>query len=171
MAGKSLFDRAERGSAMILIGYGNPGRGDDGLGPAFSQRLADRAHSELEIDTDYQLVAEHALTISSHDVVVFADAQMGGETAFSFQEIAAGAPEILGSHSLRPETVLALCETLYGARPRAYVLGISGQEFGEVKEGLSERAKKNLEDAEAFFLDWLSKNTGSDVQLQQRADS
>lgn len=171
MAGKPLFDRPERDSAMILIGYGNPGRGDDGLGPAFSQRLAGRALSELEIDTDYQLVAEHALTISGHEVVVFADAEMGGENPFSFQEIAAGAPEVLGSHSLKPQTVLALCETLYGAKPRAYVLGISGHEFGEVKEGLSEKALKNLDDAEAFFLDWLSERTCTNGVVPEGVDS
>jgi len=140
---------------MLLIGYGNPGRGDDGLGPAFSENIAARALAGLDVDTDYQLVAEHALAVSEHDLVVFADAEIGGADAFSFREIAPGAPEVLGSHSLVPETVLALCETLYGRRPKAYVLGISGYEYGEVKEGLSERASANLADAEAFFLDWL----------------
>ncbi|TYC60955.1 Ni/Fe hydrogenase, partial [Marinobacter sp. BW6] len=56
---------------MFLIGYGNPGRGDDGLGPAFSEGMAARSLPGLEVDTDYQLVAEHALAISGHDVVIF----------------------------------------------------------------------------------------------------
>lgn len=141
---------------MLLIGYGNPGRGDDGLGPAFSEGMAARALPGLEIDTDYQLVAEHALAISGHDLVIFADAEIGGTEAFSFREIAPGAPEVLGSHSLVPETVLALCETLYGARPQAFVLGISGYDYGEVKEGLSEKAAGNLQAAEGFFLDWFA---------------
>ncbi|WP_269585768.1 hydrogenase maturation protease [Roseibium sp. Sym1] len=141
---------------MLLIGYGNPGRGDDGLGPAFSEGMAARALPGLEVDTDYQLVAEHALAVSGHDLVIFADAEMGGEEAFSFREIAPGAPDVLGSHSLVPETVLALAETLYGACPKAFVLGISGYEYGEVKEGLSEKAGANLAAAEAFFLDWLA---------------
>ncbi|WP_417709893.1 hydrogenase maturation protease [Roseibium aggregatum] len=140
---------------MLLIGYGNPGRGDDGLGPALSEAIAARSLPGLEVDTDYQLVAEHALAVSSHDVVIFADAEIGGDGAYSFREIAPGAPEVLGSHSLVPETVLALCETLYGATPKAFVLGISGYEYGEVKEGLSAKAAANLAEAEAFFLDWL----------------
>jgi len=141
---------------MLLIGYGNPGRGDDGLGPAFSEGMAARDLPGLQVDTDYQLVAEHALAISSHDLVIFVDAEIGGTNAFSFREIAPGAPEVLGSHSLVPETVLALCETLYGARPKAFVLGISGYEYGEVKEGLSRKAAENLAEANVFFLGWLA---------------
>lgn len=140
---------------MLLIGYGNPGRGDDGLGPAFSQAMAARAFPGWDVDTDYQLVAEHALAVSEHDLVVFADAEIGGETAYSFRQIRSGAPQLLGSHSLVPETVLALCDTLYGARPRAYVLGITGQHFGDMKEGLSRQAQANLAEAERFFLTWL----------------
>ncbi|MCR9138160.1 MAG: hydrogenase maturation protease [Alphaproteobacteria bacterium] len=140
---------------MLLIGYGNPGRGDDGLGPAFSLAMADRALPGWEVDTDYQLVAEHALAVSTHDLVVFADAEMNGTSAYSFRQIRPGAPEVLGSHSLVPETVLALCETLYDARPRAYVLGITGHAFGDMNEGLSKAATANLAEAEQFFLTWL----------------
>ncbi|MBO6507760.1 MAG: hydrogenase maturation protease [Roseibium sp.] len=142
---------------MLLIGYGNPGRGDDGLGPAFSEAMAGRRIAGLAVDTDYQLVAEHALAISDHDMVVFADAEMNASGAYSFREIQAGEPEVLGSHSLGPEAVLALCNTLYGARPRAFLLGIAGYEFGEVREGLSDRATANLAEAEAFFMSWLNK--------------
>ena len=140
---------------MLLIGYGNPGRGDDGLGPAFSESMAARALPGWDVDTDYQLVAEHALAMSTHDLVVFADAQIGGEAAYSFREIRPEAPQALGSHSLVPGTVLSLCETLYGARPRAFVLGISGRDFGDMKEGLSTEATANLAEAERFFLTWL----------------
>ncbi|WP_422378069.1 hydrogenase maturation protease [Roseibium sp.] len=150
---------------MLLIGYGNPGRGDDGLGPAFSESMASRSLTGLDVDTDYQLVAEHALAISGHDLVIFADAEIGGAKAYSFREISPGAPEVLGSHSLVPETVLALCETLYGARPKAYVLGISGYEYGDVKEGLSKKASANLADAEVFFLGWLKQQAASKLVL------
>lgn len=140
---------------MLLIGFGNPGRGDDGLGPAFSERISARNVPGLEVDTDYQLVAEHALAVSAHDLVIFADAEIGGKAPYSFKEIDPGSPETLGSHSLRPETVLALSETLYGALPRAFLLGIAGYDYGEVKEGLTEQAAANLDTAEMFFLEWL----------------
>lgn len=146
---------------MLLIGYGNPGRGDDGLGPAFSERIAARALPDMVVDSDYQLVAEHALAISGHELVVFADAEIGGNQAFSFRKVRPALPETIGSHSFIPETVLALCTTLYGVTPRAYLLGISGCDYGDVKEGLSTEALKNLEQAEAFFLDWLNDPAGN----------
>ncbi|MEP2704113.1 MAG: hydrogenase maturation protease [Roseibium sp.] len=145
---------------MLLIGYGNPGRGDDGLGPALSEAIAARDLAGLDVDTDYQLVAEHVLAIADHDLVIFADAEMEGTEQFSFREISSGSPEVLGSHSLVPETVLALCETLYGAKPRAFVLGISGYDYGDVKEGLSEKAAANLSVAEMFLVSWIAKQVG-----------
>lgn len=145
---------------VLLIGYGNPGRGDDGLGPAFSEDMAGRGLAGLEVDTDYQLVAEHALAVADRDLVIFADAQMGGDGPFRFDPIAPGRPEVLGSHSLRPETVLALAGTLYGATPEAWVLGISGYEFSEIREGLTDEAEANLAQAKRFFLTWYAQAVG-----------
>ena len=87
--------------------------------------------------------------------MVFVDALVTGEAPFSFHAVAPAASHDLTSHSLSPEAVLALAATLYGARPEAHVLGITGLEFGEVREGLSATAKSNLDLAEAFFLEWL----------------
>lgn len=142
---------------MLLIGYGNGGRGDDGLGPEFASRIEKMRLPGIEVDIDYQLTVDHALMISDADRVVFVDAQMDAEEAFHFDEIR-GAAGTLASHSLTPATVLALTRTLYGNEPQAFVLGIAGKEYGEVKEGLSDTARRNLGRAEAFFLDWLSAN-------------
>ena len=117
---------------MHLIGYGNPGRCDDGLGPAFAERMITRNPPGLLVSTSYQLTVDHALLISKAKLVIFADALMYEELPFRFSTV-------------RPD----------GAQPEAYILGISGQEFGEVREGLSATAKTNLDLAEAFFLEWL----------------
>ncbi len=61
------------------------------------------------------------------------------------------------SHSLSPPALLALYETLYGDAPPAFVLGIAGHEFGEVKEGLSPLALNNLALATEFLRDWCSR--------------
>lgn len=148
---------------MLLIGYGNPGRGDDGLGPAFSERFAARGFTGLDVDTDYQLVAEHALAVSGQDVVIFADAMIGGEGAFSFTEIGPDPSGALGSHSLQPQTVLALGRTLFGDAPKAFLMAISGYDYGDVKEGLSARALANLEEAECFFAQWLKTHSERDT--------
>jgi hydrogenase maturation protease len=137
-----------------LIGYGNPGRGDDGLGPALAARIADVPG--LDVSHDYQLTVDHALMIADADRVIFVDALLRSGAAFEFGPTTASTSHDVTSHSLSPQAVLALCKTLYSRAPKAFVLGITGHEFGEVKEGLSCQAETNLALAEAFLRDWLA---------------
>ena len=140
--------------AALLIGFGNQGRGDDGLGPVFAERIEKAAPAGLEIDIDYQLTVDHAPMVAEADLVIFADAQIGADGAYSFTEVKAEGAVGMASHELSPEAVLTLAKTLYDQEPPAYVLGISGWDYGEVKEGLSEEAIAHLDAAERFFLDW-----------------
>lgn len=151
---------------MLLIGYGNSGRGDDGLGPAFADRIESAGLPGLLVDIDYQLTVDHALAVAEADKVVFVDASMEAEGAYDFGEVRAGAGT-LTSHSLTPATVLALAKTLYDREPEAYLLGITGREFGEVKEGLSETAQCNLDLAEAFFLQWYGRPDSAESRWPQ----
>ena len=139
-----------------LIGYGNPGRGDDGLGPALASRMADVAG--LAVTTEYQLTVDHALLISDAEMVIFADALLHADVPFTFTQATPSTSHDVTSHSLSPQAVLALCNTLYGHAPEAYVLGIAGHEFGEVKEGLSPLAQSNLSFAESLLRGWLTEN-------------
>lgn len=138
----------------LLIGYGNPGRGDDGLGPAFAQRIADRGLPGLAVDIDFQLTADHALTLSDYSLVIFADADLACAPPFSFQDVTGSKSETLGSHSVTPQGALGLARLLFDATPEAHVLGIPGASFGKIEEGLSHTALHNLDAAEAFFVRW-----------------
>ena len=140
---------------ILLIGYGNPGRCDDGLGPAFADRIARRNLPGVEVVIDFQLKVEHALLIAEAATILFADAQMGGEKPFSLEPLAPVETGDVSSHSLSPASVLALAETLYGAAPAAFLLGISGQEFGHMHDALSQTALRNLDLAEKQMLEWL----------------
>jgi hydrogenase maturation protease len=155
---------------MHLIGYGNPGRCDDGLGPAFAARIADRSLAGLKVSTDYQLTVDHALKIAEARQVVFVDALMGDPAPFRFARVEPSIASDLSSHSLAPESVLALARTLFSAEPPAYVLGISGREFGKIREGLSREAEENLRLAEAFFLGW-HENQDSEVAAAACVDA
>lgn len=140
-----------------LIGYGNPGRGDDGLGPALATRMMDEA--DVTVTSDYQLTVDHALLIADARFVVFADALMQSDGPYEFAQVSASTAYDVTSHSLSPQAVLALHQTLYGEPPQAFVLGITGYEFGEVKEGLSPLAQNNLSRATAFLRGWLVQHT------------
>lgn len=155
---------------ILLIGYGNPGRQDDGLGAAcietLTQRLAQKVEdrvsihdlSNIELNTQvvYQLSVEEALDVSENDCVVFIDASLNGADSFEFLEISSSVGACFGSHSLNPQGVLELCDSLYRKQPDGYVLAIRGYEFDQFQEALSNKARDNLYQATDFLLHWLN---------------
>ena len=62
---------------ILVYGYGNPGRQDDGLGIFLAEEVEKRNLLSVTVDTNYQLNAEDALLASEFDVVLSA-AQLAG---------------------------------------------------------------------------------------------
>ncbi len=147
---------SERGTKVLVIGCGNPGRLDDGLGPALAERLEALRLPGVTVEADYQLNVEHAAAVAEHDVVVFADAAVSGPEPFFFRAAAPGGGVGFSSHSVSPPEVLALARELFGSRAKGYVLGIRGYRFDEFGERLSPRARANLAAAERFLRRLLS---------------
>jgi hydrogenase maturation protease len=135
----------------LVIGYGNPGRQDDGLGPALAEALAARGIPGLRVESDYQLTIEDAADVAGCDVVVFADAALSGPEPFSFRPVEPRRAVGFSSHSVTPEAVLALARDLFGAAARGYVLAVRGYRFDEFGELLSRRAEGNLAAALRFL--------------------
>ena len=144
------------GRRVLVIGYGNPGRGDDGLGPALAAGVEALGLEGVTVDCDYQLTVDHAGLIATHDVVVFADAMIGLDVPFRLSPITRTQPETLGSHQVSPEAALALAGLLFGHAPPGWILAMAGGEFGEVKEGLSPRAARNLGLALEHLRAWIA---------------
>lgn len=139
---------------MLVIGYGNPGRGDDGLGPALAARIEAMSLPRVRVLIDYQLKVEHAQDIAKAVQVVFMDAAMGAGESVTLSPVRPADRAEVHSHALSPEAVLALAALLYGATPNAWMLAIRGEVFGDIREGLSAPAARNLDRAEAMFLGW-----------------
>jgi len=141
---------------VLLIGFGNPGRGDDGLGPAFAEAIQLLNAPNVTVDSDYQLNVEDAAAVAEHDVVVFVDADASGAEPFSFCRLDPKAEMSFSSHSAEPAAVLALARELFHAETKGYVLGIRGYVFDHFVETLSERASENLRLALDWFVGALS---------------
>ncbi|MDP8256254.1 MAG: hydrogenase maturation protease [Candidatus Alcyoniella australis] len=140
---------------VLLIGYGNPGRLDDGLGPALIERLTGLDLPEVTVDSNYQLSVEDAAAVAEHDVVIFVDAAVKGPEPFFFCRIQPKAATSFSSHSVEPAAVLALAHELFQSKARGYALGIRGHEFNEFGQWLGERATANLEAALEFIVPLL----------------
>ena len=137
---------------VLVLGIGNPSRGDDALGHAFVERLARALPPGVEVLTDFQLQIEHALDLVGRTRVVFVDASYAEgvslRPAFPRADVAAQ------THALSPEAVLEVHRQVVGPPPEAFVLAIGGVSF-ELGDDLSPVARGNLEQALATFAQAL----------------
>jgi hydrogenase maturation protease len=147
---------------VLILGYGNPGRQDDGLGPAAIAEIAAMAWPGVSAQDNYQLVIEDAPDIAEHDVVWFVDAARDGAGPYEIQQLTPRHDVTFTSHLLKPETLLAIVEGYYGKSPEAWLLAIRGYEF-EFREGLTDRARNNLAEALAA----MRRQIGKRVELAQ----
>ena len=123
---------------VLLYGYGNPGRLDDGLGPALAQRLeATRPGAGITIETGYQLQIEDAALVAEHDVVVFADADTACEAPFFFRPVAATPTQAGLTHFVSPGEVVISPRSCFGASPEGYLLGVRANVMDDFREGLT----------------------------------
>jgi len=141
----------EAGERVLLIGYGNPGRLDDGLGPALAAAVEKLEIAGVTVEAAYQLNVEDAAAAAEHDVVIFTDADVTGPEPFFFRRIAPEAVPSFSTHSVEPQTVLGLAWQMFGACTEGYILGIRGYCFNDFGESLSERARANLDAAVGFL--------------------
>ena len=144
--------------SVLLLGYGNPARRDDGLGPAFAEE-GGRLGLDLTVDSNYQLAAEDAETLSRHDQVVLVDATTDGPEPFGFERLQSEPDWSISTHSISPGALLALTREAFGREPECFVLGIRGYQFEHFTEDLTPAARANLEKALVFFQSWL-RDTG-----------
>jgi hydrogenase maturation protease len=142
-------ERAQK--SILVIGYGNPGRQDDGLGPALAERIEALDAPDITVDADYQLNIEHAAMMAEHQFVLFVDASEEGAEPFGFREVGPAKEIAFSSHTLSAESVLAICEEHFDALPETWLLGIRGYGFDFIEE-LTPQAKDNLDKAEVFVL-------------------
>ena len=87
---------------VLFIGYGNPGRRDDGLGPGLAERVERLAIPGVTVDSDYQLTVEDAEAVARHEVTIFADASIGGMEPFYFRRVEAHGVPGFSSHGVEP---------------------------------------------------------------------
>ena len=142
------------GSRVLVLGYGNPGRQDDGLGPAVAERIEALGWSNVTAQDNYQLNIEDALDVADHDVVWFVDAARAGASPFSIEKLARAATLEFTSHLVRPEAILAMAHQYYGASPEAFLLAVRGYEFAFI-EALTPAAADNLRSAVEMLIERL----------------
>lgn len=141
---------------ILLFGYGNPGRGDDALGPELIERIARLRFADVECQNDMQLQVEHVTDLAACKQVLFIDADMSCAEPFDFSEIGAIKDDSYTSHAMSPTALLHAYRQVYRKdAPPAFLLRIRGYDF-ELGDPLSDKATVNLEAATKLVVEFCS---------------
>ena len=141
-----------REGRVLVLGYGNPGRQDDGLGPAAIAEIESMGLPNVTAFDNYQLNIEDAIDVAAHDIGWFVDAARIGPSPYSVRVVSPLPTIEFTSHIVRPEAILAIARQCYGVAPQAFLLAIRGYEF-EFIEALTLDAKDNLDAALDMLVD------------------
>ena len=122
---------------VLVIGYGNPLRGDDGVGCVVAEEIAKRIcdpQSQVRVVACHQLNPELAEAIADTRAVIFVDASVDlkpGEV-----QISTVAPDQFSpagiTHHMKPSALLATASELFGQAPpaKAVVIGAASFDMG-----------------------------------------
>lgn len=153
-----------------MIGYGNPDREDDGvawhilralaikLGLASPESYEDEFPEFALIDFDFhlQLTPEMAEDISQYQFVCFVDAHTGNiPEPVRLTKVESEFQASPFTHHLTPQSLLSMCETIYGKEPDAALLSVLGHRFLFSRQ-LSEETAELVPQAVELIWDWLN---------------
>lgn len=144
---------------ILIYGYGNPGRQDDGLGILLAEEIekwaSGQGFSNIHTDSNYQLNLEDAAGISEYELVIFADASREDISDFLFDELKPSAAVEFTMHAVSPAFILHLCHQVFEKKPRAYLLHIKGYAWEFMNE-ITDQAKLNLAGAIEYIKEFIS---------------
>ena len=155
----------------LVLGYGNPDRQDDGVAWHVLHALAIRlnlpapdsyeelfsSNSRLDFAFTLQLTPEMAEQIAAYERVCFVDAHTGSiaekvqlvpvESQFQHSPF---------THHLTAQSLLSMCQLLYGNTPQAVLLSVRGYQF-EFERQLSPETAALVPEALKLILNWMEK--------------
>lgn len=115
---------------IYIIAYGNPMRADDGFAWKAAE-LLDPESRDYQLLILYQLSPELSEELSQASGVIFLDARHGetpGEVLS--EEVTPDQVVSAFTHSLTPAMLLAYARGLYGRYPPAYLVSVTGRDWG-----------------------------------------
>ena len=140
-------------SKVLIIGFGNTLRRDDGVGRLVARQLASKV--QATVVEAHQLLPEHIEMLAEAECVVLVDAvidQAPGtihRTKLSPTDCAAPAVD---HHRLGPQGLVNAARRLYSASPEVWLVTIGAARV-ELGEGLSPEVEASVADAVATVVE------------------
>ena len=99
---------------LLVIGYGNTLRQDDGVGPRVAEQVEELGLPGVRTLVAAQLSPEHAEPVSLARGVVFVDAASNASSGMEMRPLAPAGSSQVTTHAAEPATLLALARDLFG---------------------------------------------------------
>jgi hydrogenase maturation protease len=135
------LDQGTNTGPILIVGYGNRLRCDDGAGPAVADAIApwvdaSRLGGRVTVIEAHQLLPELAAELAIAAAVLFVDAALTPSTDPALPPVAAPVPLAWSEtaaptvgHGSQPVDLLALAKALYDRAPAAWILPIPVADF------------------------------------------
>jgi hydrogenase maturation protease len=137
-------ERQQPPADLLVIGYGNTLRRDDGVGPKVAEAVGALALPGVRAMACALLTPELAEAVSQAAIVIFVDAAVDAPREVQMRQLApAGSSQIM-AHAASPATLLALARDVFGHAPKAWWLTIPVEDLG-IGEALSPLAQRGFE--------------------------
>jgi hydrogenase maturation protease len=135
--------REQPDAGMLVIGYGNTLRRDDGVGPKVVDAVRELTLPGVRTLACPLLTPELAEPISRAGAVIFVDAAVDAPLEVQRRKLHPAASSQVMAHAADPATLLALARDVFGQAPEGWLLTIPIEELG-VGEELSALAQRGF---------------------------
>ncbi len=134
---------------LLVIGYGNTLRGDDGVGPRVAEAVGHLHLPGVQTLICPLLTPELAEPIARAGKVIFVDAAVDAPKEVQWRKLEPNKSSQLMAHAADPRTMLALARDVFGRVPEAWWLTIPAVDLSfredfspEVQRGFDEAVEK-----------------------------
>jgi hydrogenase maturation protease len=117
-------------AGLLVIGYGNTLRRDDGVGPKVAEAVAALGLPGVRTLACALLTPELAEAVSRARRVIFVDAAVDAPQEVQMRKLAPAASSQIMAHAASPATLLALARDVFGHAPEAWWLTIPITDLG-----------------------------------------
>jgi len=146
-------ERQESPAGILVIGYGNTLRRDDGVGPKVAEAVTGLALPGVRALACPLLTPELAEAVSQARLVIFVDAAVDAPREVQWRKLAPAASSQIMAHAASPATLLALARDVFGHAPEAWWLTIPVEDLG-IGEEFSPLAQRGFESAVQEVKTW-----------------
>ena len=138
-------------ACIVVAGYGNPLRRDDGAGWWVAARVAQQSGERVTVLMGQQPVPEWAETLSQAELAYIVDAARGGAPQLALRRLVAADDYSLSTaHQFDAQHLLGLTRAVYARAPEAYLLLVPAYDVGLGQE-LSPRTARAVDVAVRYL--------------------